>query len=110
MRGLEPRGGLHALVSVGRAQVMPLFTEVVTHRDYPTLHKTSLTMADGSTIMLYPKLLALLLRIASGGGAEPSEIARRTKEVLDQFERNEDQQKARGCNREEGGGVGWASV
>ena len=38
-------------------------------------------------------LLAFLLRLSSIRGGEPSEIARRTKEVLDQFERNVEQQQ-----------------
>ena len=71
---------------------MPLFTKLVIERDYVKLQKASLSMKDGSTMQLYPRLLALLLRIASAGSGDPTEIARRTKEVLDQFERNKDQQ------------------
>ena len=41
---------------------------------------------------LHSRLLALLLRLSSAANADASEIARRTVEVLDQFERNKDQQ------------------
>ena len=49
--------------------------------------------SDGTPIHLYPGMLALLLRLSSRGGESNAEIARRTKEVLDQFERNGEQQQ-----------------
>lgn len=61
-------------------------------REYKTLNQVSATLADGTTLHLYSKLLALLLRVSSLRGADAAEIARRTHEVLDQFERNADQQ------------------
>ena len=71
---------------------MPLCTTERISERYAKLNQASLTRKDGSTLNLYPSLLALLLRLSSIRGGAASEIARRTIEVLDQFERNEDQQ------------------
>jgi len=74
-------------------QVMPLCTKKCIANDYPTLNTATLKKADGTVLRLFPSLLALLLRLSSIRGGDPTEIARRTKEVLDQFERNPDQQQ-----------------
>ena len=50
-------------------------------------------LLNSTTLRLYPSLLAFLLRLSSIRCGKPSEIAKRTKQVLDQFERNEDQQQ-----------------
>ena len=60
--------------------------------DYSKMNAATLTGKDGSELHLYSRLLALLLRLSSHRGGEISEIAFRTQEVLDQFERNPDQQ------------------
>ena len=65
-------------------QVLPLCTKRRIQADYRALDGATLSAADGSvTLLLYSRLLALLLKLASAGSAEPAEIARRTKEVLD---------------------------
>lgn len=74
------------------AAVMPLCTRARIGRDYATLNTATMTAQDGTEIHLYSRFLALLLRLSSYRGGEAAEIARRTKEVLDQFERNADQQ------------------
>ena len=60
---------------------MPLCTKERIARDYATLNTATLTKSDGSVLRLYPSLLAFLLRLSSIRGGEPSEIAKRTKEV-----------------------------
>ena len=76
------------------ADVVPLCTSKRIEKSYPTLNQATLVGKDGSKIHLYSRLLALLLRLSSAGAnSEPAEIARRTVEVLDQFERNVDQQQ-----------------
>ena len=72
--------------------IIPLCTKARINHSFPTLNQATLQQG-GTELRLYPKLLALLLRLSSGGGADTSEIARRTIEVLDQFERNGDQQQ-----------------
>lgn len=74
-------------------QVMPLCTKQRINASYSQLNKATLTKKDGSQLHLYSSLLALLLRLSSIRGGDAKEIARRTKEVLDQFERNEEQQE-----------------
>ena len=48
-------------------------------------------LGHGSRLAL--RLLALLLRLSAHRGGDTAEISRRTREVLDQFERNPDQQQ-----------------
>ena len=72
-------------------QVLPLCTKQRIQADYRALGGATLDLPDGSRLLLYSRLLALLLKLASAGSAAPAEIARRTIEVLDQFERNADQ-------------------
>ena len=43
-------------------------------REYKTLNQVSATLADGTTLHLYSKLLALLLRVSSLRGADAAEI------------------------------------
>ena len=74
------------------AEVLPLCTKRRIEADYKALSGATLTAPDGTTLLLYSRLLSLLLKLASAGSAEPAEIALRTKEVLNQFERNADQQ------------------
>ena len=74
------------------AQVIELCTKRRIQVDYSTLNQATLTTPCGEVLHLYSRLLALLLKLASEGSADSTEIARRTKEVLDQFERNADQQ------------------
>ena len=74
-------------------QVMPLCTKERIAASYPRMNNAFYTKKDGGEIHLYSSLLALLLRLSSIRGGNSAEIARRTKEVLDQFERNEDQQQ-----------------
>ena len=62
-------------------------------KDYATLNAATSKAKDGSELHLYSRLLALLLRLSSLRGGEVGEIAFRTQEVLDQFERNPDQQQ-----------------
>ena len=61
--------------------------------DYAKMNAATLSGKDGVELHLYSRLLALLLRLSSLRGGEISEIAFRTQEVLDQFERNPEQQK-----------------
>lgn len=87
----------HHLSSLDRVQVMPLCTKAVIDRNYTKLNTVQIAMPDGGVLHLFSQLLAMLLRLSSLRGADPDEIARRTKEVLDQFERNEDQAKVFRC-------------
>ena len=76
------------------ADVMPLCSRARIASDYCTLNEATATGPDGEPVHLYSRLLALLLRLSSHhADGDVREIARRTKEVLDQFERNPDQQK-----------------
>jgi hypothetical protein len=70
---------------------MPLCTKERIAQDYQTLNQATLTEKEGTFIHLYSSLLALLLRLTAFQGGDVAEIARRTTEVLDQFERNADQ-------------------
>ena len=76
--------------------VMPLFTRALIAKRFPALNGCVRTekAADGSAVELhlYSRLLALLLRLSSLRGGDNAEIARRVLEVLDQLERNADQQ------------------
>jgi len=71
-------------------EVMPLCTQARIDREYAQLIEVE--SSDGQ-IHLYGRLLALLLRLSSLRGGDVREIARRTKEVLDQFARNQEQQQ-----------------
>ena len=62
-------------------------------KDYASMNAATLTSKDGTEVHLYSRLLALLLRLSSLRGGEIAEVAFRTQEVLDQFERNPEQQK-----------------
>ena len=75
------------------AEIIPLCTKARIAASYATLNRAKLQTASGTSLHLYSSLLSLLLRLASAGGTDAAEIARRTKEVLDQFERNADQQQ-----------------
>ena len=76
------------------ADVVPLCTTTRIQKSFKTLSQATLVLKGGETINLFPRLFALLLRLsAAGANADPAEIARRTVEVLDQFERNVDQQQ-----------------
>ena len=66
-------------------EVIPLCTKARIRADYPTLNQATLTTPAG-VLHLYSRLLALLLKLASAGTADATEIAGRTKEVLDQCE------------------------
>jgi hypothetical protein len=82
----------HASVD-SHPQVMPLCTtERITSR-YPELNTATFKQANGDELHLYPRLLALLLRLSSIRGGNATEIARRTIEVLDQFERSVEQRQ-----------------
>ena len=61
--------------------------------NYSKMNAATLTGKDGTELHLYSRLLALLLRLSSLRGGEIADIAFRTQEVLDQFERNPEQQK-----------------
>jgi len=74
-------------------QVMPLCTKERINMYYSSLNKATMTRKGGTQLHLYSSLLALLLRLSSIRGGDAKEIARRTKEVLDQFERNREQQE-----------------
>jgi len=74
-------------------KVMPLCTKKRILADYASLNEAQLTRRDGTTLHLYSSLLSLLLRLTSHVEASETEIAKRTKEVLDQFQRNPDQQQ-----------------
>ena len=74
------------------AEVMPLCTKAKIAADYAELNKASMTHdKTGEEVHLYSRLLALLLRLSARRGGEVAEIAKRTREVLDQFERNPEQ-------------------
>lgn len=72
---------------------MPLCTKERISERYATMNQAVLTKRDGTELHLYSSLMALLLRLSSIRGGDASTIARRTKEVLDQFERNPEQQQ-----------------
>ena len=72
---------------------MPLCTLSTIAIKYPSLNQSASTDVAGNELHLYSRLLALLLRLSSYRGGDNEEIARRTVEVLDQFERNADQQR-----------------
>ena len=74
-------------------KVMPLCTKERIAQDYPTLNQATRTKEDGTFIHLYSGLLSLLLRLTAFQGGDITEITRRTTEVLNQFERNVDQQQ-----------------
>ena len=69
-----------------------LCTKQCIQKEYSQLNSATLQTQDGVKLHLYSRLLALLLKLAAAGSADAVEITRRTKEVLDQFERNPDQQ------------------
>jgi hypothetical protein len=71
---------------------MRLCTKQCIQKEYRLLNSATLQTQDGVKLHLYSRLLALLLKLAAAGSADAVEITRRTKEVLDQFERNPDQQ------------------
>eukprot|EP00966_Prymnesium_polylepis_P254984 5891569-Prymnesium_polylepis.1 len=75
------------------ADVMPLCTRERIARSYSKLNECVGKSKTGGELHLYSRLLALLLRLSSLRGGDSGEIARRTHEVLDQFERNDDQQQ-----------------
>ena len=65
--------------------MISLCTREVVQRQYASLSSASSAQPDGADLHLYSALLSLLLRLSSLRGADPDEISRRTKEVLDQF-------------------------
>ena len=73
--------------------VQSLFIKERIDAAFPSMNKRPLQRSDGRSRPLYPEMLDLLLRLniraAKGDGTE---IAKRTREVLEQFERNDDQQ------------------
>ena len=71
---------------------MALCTRERVAKAYSKMNAATHVGKNGVTLHLYPRLLQLLLRLSSHRGGEAAEIAFRTKEVLDQFERNPDQQ------------------
>ena len=75
------------------AEVMPLCTKARIAASYAALNEaTATSIKTGESMHLYSRLLALLLRLSAHRGGDASEIARRTREVLDQFAREPEQQ------------------
>jgi hypothetical protein len=90
------------------ADILPLFTRERVNQRYKRLNEAEMVDKAGRKQHLYSQLLSLLLRLSSRTGASEAasgtprkggvkfaaaeEIARRSAEVLDQFERNRDQQ------------------
>ena len=73
--------------------VLPLFIERNIAASFPTMNRRILERDDGRRRPLYPEMLDLLLRLnIRAAGGDGFELARRTREVLEQFERNPEQQ------------------
>ena len=77
--------------------VLPLFSRAAIEAAFPAMNARLLTREDGRTRPLYPEMLDLLLRLniraaadvaGSDGFALGTEIAKRTREVLEPFERD----------------------
>ena len=75
--------------------VQPLFLKASIDAAFGKMNTHVVARADGRQRPLYPEMLDLLLRLnirAAGPGDDGTELAMRTREVLEQFERNDDQQ------------------
>ena len=76
---------------------MPLFIRAEIVSSYPSMSSRPLRRADGRVEQLYTALLNLLLRLnirasTTSGRVDADELAKRTREVLEQFERNDGEQ------------------
>ena len=76
---------------------MPLFIRNEIVSSYPSMSSRRLVRSDGRSEQLYTALLNLLLRLnirasTTSGRVDADELAKRTREVLEQFERNDGEQ------------------
>ena len=89
--------------------MLPLFGRAAIAAAFPAMNARRLTREDGRTRPLYPEMLDLLLRLniraaadVAGSGADGfdlgTEIAKRTREVLEPFERDPRNPMYPACN------------
>jgi len=74
------------------AEVLSLCNRRCMAEEYASLSSAVLATHDGREVHLYTELLVLLLRLSSLKEGDAPRIAKRTKQVLDQFERNREEQ------------------
>ena len=69
--------------------VLPLFISESINASFPSMNARPLHRANGTSRPLYAEMLDMLLRLnVRAAGSDGTELAKRTREVLEQFERN----------------------